>query len=394
MVFNSRQPRQKAAVTETRIRKNIVSKAKRVVIKLGSYVLTTPSFKLDRKVFSNVVDAIVAARKKKIETILVSSGAIASAMGTLGLRERPKLICQEQAAAAIGQIGLMGLYSRLLGKHHIKAAQILLTHGDLRSRERFLNARHTLNSVLEFDAVPIINENDTTVIEEIKFGDNDYLSSLVTNLVQADLLIILTDIDGFYDRDPRKFDDAKFISLIENIDSSIEKLALGTKSKIARGGMATKIKAAKTAAHFGVPTIIANGKTRDTLSKILNGQEIGTLILPKQNKLTSRKHWIAFTLKPQGRICVDEGARTAIVKKARSLLPSGVTTVTGNFAPGEAVSCCDHNGIEFARGLSAYSSKEIEKIKGYKTSDVKKILGQKSPSEIINRDDMVLLMKP
>jgi len=378
-------------VTKNSTRKNIVSRAKRVVIKLGSYVLTTPSFKLDRKVFSDVVHTIAEARKKNIESVLVSSGAIASAMGTLGLKERPKLISQEQAAAAIGQIGLMGLYNRLLGKYNINAAQILLTHSDLRNRQRFLNARHTLNSVLEYGAVPIINENDTTVVEEIRFGDNDYLSSLVTNLVQADLLIILTDIDGFYDRDPKKFDDAKFISLIENIDSSIEKLALGTKSKIARGGMATKIKAAKTAALFGVPTIIANGKTEGNLSKILRGEEVGTLILPKKNKLTSRKHWIAFTLKPHGKINVDDGAKTAIIEKARSLLPSGITGVTGDFDPEEPVSCCDKKGVEFARGLSAYSSEEIEKIKGAKTSEVRGILGHDSPPEVINRDDMVIL---
>jgi len=378
-------------VTSNSTRKNIVSRAKRVVIKLGSYVLTTPSFKLDRKVFSDVIKSIAEVRKKKIESVLVSSGAIASAMGTLGLNKRPKLISQEQAAAAIGQISLMGLYNRLLGKHNIKAAQILLTHSDLRNRQRFLNARHTLNSVLEYGAVPIINENDTTVVEEIRFGDNDYLSSLVTNLVQADLLIILTDIDGFYDKDPRKFDDAKFISLVENVDSSIEKLALGTKSKIARGGMATKIKAAKTAAHFGVPTIIANGKTKGNLSKILQGDDIGTLILPKQNKLTSRKHWIAFTLKPQGRITVDNGAKTAMVEKARSLLPSGITGVTGDFDPGEPVSCCDENEFEFARGLSAYSAEDIEKIKGANTSEIKKILGHDSHPEIINRDDMVIL---
>ncbi len=378
-------------MTKNSTRKNIVSRAKRVVIKLGSYVLTTPSFKLDRKVFSDVVHTIAEARKKNIESVLVSSGAIASAMGTLGLKERPKLISQEQAAAAIGQIGLMGLYNRLLGKYNINAAQILLTHSDLRNRQRFLNARHTLNSVLEYGAVPIINENDTTVVEEIRFGDNDYLSSLVTNLVQADLLIILTDIDGFYDRDPKKFDDAKFISLIENIDSSIEKLALGTKSKIARGGMATKIKAAKTAALFGVPTIIANGKTEGNLSKILRGEEVGTLILPKKNKLTSRKHWIAFTLKPHGKINVDDGAKTAIIEKARSLLPSGITGVTGDFDPEEPVSCCDKKGVEFARGLSAYSSEEIEKIKGAKTSEVRGILGHDSPPEVINRDDMVIL---
>ncbi len=373
------------------IRKDIFKKINRVVLKLGSYVLTTPSWKLDRKVFSDVVSSIAETRKKGIEFVLVSSGAIASGMGKLGLKDRPRVISQEQAVAAIGQINLMGLYEKLFGRHGINTAQILLTHSDLKNRKSFLNARQTLNSVLDYRAVPVINENDTTVVEEIKFGDNDYLSSLVTNLVQADLLIILTDIDGCYDKDPRSFCDAKLIALIENIDNSIEQHALGTKSKIARGGMATKIKAAKTAARFGVPTIIANGKLPGNLSRIFAGEEVGTLILPEQNKLTSRKHWIAFTLKPRGLIYVDDGARTAMVKKGRSLLPTGIIGVKGNFDAGEPVSCCNREGMEFARGLSAYGSLAIDKIKGLKTSQVKETLGYCHKTEVINRDDMVIL---
>ncbi len=373
------------------IRRDIIKKVNRVVLKLGSYVLTTTSWKLDRKVFTDIIQSISEVKKSGLEFVLVSSGAIAAGMGKLGLSERPRIIGQEQATAAVGQISLMGLYDRLFGKFGLHVAQILLTHGDLRDRKRFLNARQTLNSALEFGAVPIINENDTTVVEEIRFGDNDYLSSLVTNLVQADLLIILTDIDGFYDRDPRSFKDAKLIPLIENIDNNIAKLALGTKSKIARGGMATKIEAAKTAAQFGVPTIIANGKTHGNLSRIFFGKEVGTLILPEQNKLTSRKHWIAFTLKPQGSICVDDGARAAVVEKARSLLPTGIIDVKGDFDPGEAVSCCDRQGLEFARGLTAYGSCDINKIKGLKTSRIKEALGHCPHTEVINRDDMVIL---
>lgn len=373
------------------IRKDIVKRVNRVVLKLGSYVLTTPSWKLDRKVFSDVVQSIAEIRTKGTEFVLVSSGAIAAGMGKLGLKERPRVISQEQATAAIGQITLMMLYDKLFGKFGIHTAQILLTHGDLRDRKRFLNARHTLNRALEYGAVPIINENDTTVVEEIKFGDNDHLSSLVTNLVQADLLIILTDIDGLYDKDPRRFSDAKLIPHIKNIDSSIEQAALGTKSKIARGGMASKIKAAKTAAHFGVPTIIANGKTPANLTRIFDGNEVGTLILPEKNKLTSRKHWIAFSLNPQGRIFVDAGAQEAMLERGRSLLSAGIIDVKGAFDPGEAVSCCSKDGLEFARGLTAYSSIDIDKIKGLRTAQIKDVLGHGSNTEVINRDDMVIL---
>ncbi len=379
-------------MARTHIRKDILSKVKRVVLKLGSYVITTPSLKFDRKVFLNTSTAVAAARKQGIETVMVSSGAIVAGMGVLGIQERPRRLAQEQACAAIGQNRLLSLYQHYFKKHGITVSQILLTHDDLKSRKRFLNARNTLESVLEYGALPIINENDTTVVEEIKFGDNDYLSSLVTNLVQADLLVILTDIDGFYDKDPKSCVDASLIPLIESIDGGIEQLAMGTKRHISRGGMVTKIKAAKTAAHFGVPTVIANGKTPDNLARIFAGEEVGTLILPRSNKLTSRKHWIGFTLSPQGVIQVDEGARAAIVERGRSLLPSGIVSIQGEFAAGEPVSCCDCQGCEFARGLTAYGSSDISRIKGLKTSQIRQVLGPESiQEEVINRDDMVLL---
>jgi len=361
------------------------------VIKLGSNVLTTPGWKLDRKVFADIARTIAKAKKRKNEFILVSSGAIAAGMGTLGFSERPKLIPLEQAAAAIGQISLMGLYQRLFSQYGFSVAQVLLTHSDLKDRKRFLNARHALSSLLAYDVIPIINENDSTVVDEIRFGDNDHLSALVTNLVQADLLVILTDIDGLYDRDPRTCPKARLIPLVENVTPGIEKLAAGTSSTISRGGMITKVTAARTAALFGVPTIIANGKTPGNLDKILQGRDAGTLFLSEQNKLTSRKHWIAFTLKPLGEIIVDDGAKEAILIKGKSLLPSGIIKVQGEFDAGEAVACCDQDGAEFARGLARYSSSDIVKIKGCKTAEIKKVLGCCPAQEVINRDDMVVL---
>ena len=372
------------------IRKQLLSKVHRVVIKLGSYVLTTPSGKLDRKVFTDVTQSVVHLRAQGIDCILVSSGAIASGIGRLGLKARPRLLEQEQAAAAIGQIRLMGLYDKLFTGHDMPVAQILLTHGDLRDRKRFVRARQTLNSVLAYGAVPIINENDTTVVDEIRFGDNDYLSSLVTNLVQADLLVILTDIDGFYDSDPRVNPDARLIGLLETIDEETEKCAQGPAGRVGRGGMATKLKAAKTAATFGIPTVIANGKKPGTLRAVFDGEPVGTLILPKKNKLTGKKHWIAYTLKPQGALVLDDGARDALEQRLRSLLPSGIVSVEGDFDVGECVSCRDASGREFARGLTAYSSEAVKKIKGLKTAEISAALGCTVNREVIHRDDLVV----
>jgi glutamate 5-kinase len=320
----------------------------------------------------------------------VSSGAIAAGVGRLGLKERPRHLEQEQASAAIGQIRLMGLYDKLFAGHNMPVAQVLLTHGDLRNRSHFVRARQTLNSVLEYGAIPIINENDTTVVDEIKFGDNDYLSSLVTNLAQADLLVILTDIDGFYDSDPRANPDARLIGLLENIDEETEKRAQGPAGRMGRGGMVTKLKAAKTAATFGVPTVIANGKKPGMLQAVFAGEPVGTLTLPTKNKLTGRKHWIAYTLKPQGALVLDDGARDALEQRLRSLLPSGIMSVEGTFDAGECVSCRDASGYEFARGLSAYSAEAVNKIKGLKTAQISAVLGCPGNRAVIHRDDLVV----
>jgi glutamate 5-kinase len=381
----------KESLSTEQIRKGILQQVKRTVVKLGSNVLTTAGWKLDRKVFADITATIARARKRRGDFILVSSGAIAAGMGKLGFRERPRLIPLEQAAAAIGQISLMGLYQRLFGQLDVSVAQVLLTHSDLKDRRRFLNARHALSSLLEYHIIPIINENDSTVVDEIRFGDNDHLSALVTSLVQADLLIILTDIDGLYDRDPKSSTSARLIPLVHNITADIERLANGTRSTISRGGMATKIAAAKTAALSGVPTIIANGKIPGNLDKILQGKDVGTLILPEQSKLASRKHWIAFTLKPQGEIIVDDGAKDAILKRGTSLLPSGIIRVRGEFDAGEAVTCCDAQGAAFARGLTRYGSAEIERIRGCKTVEIKRVLGHCPAQEVINRDDLAVL---
>ncbi|MCX8043043.1 MAG: glutamate 5-kinase [Desulfobacterota bacterium] len=374
------------------LRRDIITKVRRAVVKLGSYVLTTPSWKLDRKVFVDITRSIAhLAQSRGIQSVIVTSGAVATGMGKLGFKERPRALAQEQAAAAVGQIGLMALYERLFARHGMNVGQMLLTHGDLRDRKRFLTIRDAMESLLELGVVPIINENDSVVVDEIKFGDNDYLSSLVTNVAQADLLIILTDIDGVYDKDPHAAPDARLIQLIQDVDTRIEQLAGAAHSTISRGGMASKIKAAKTAALFGVPTIIANGKQPGILLDIFSAKQVGTLILPKENKLTSRKHWIAFTLKPQGIIQVDAGAEAAMVGKGRSLLPSGIVGVKGTFGPGEAVSCCTSSGHEFARGITAYSSEDIEKIKGLKTSQIQNVLGRCPCPEVIHRDDLVIL---
>jgi glutamate 5-kinase len=260
----------------------------------------------------------------------------------------------------------------------------------LRDRKRFVRARQTLNSVLDYGAVPIINENDTTVVDEIKFGDNDYLSSLVTNLAQADLLVILTDIDGFYESNPRTNPDARFIGLLENIDDETEKRAQGPAGRTGRGGMVTKLKAAKTAANFGIPTVIANGKNPGILRSIFAGEQVGTLVLPRKNKLTGKKHWIAYTLTPQGSLVLDDGARDALEKRLRSLLPSGILAVEGDFEVGECVSCRDTAGHEFARGLTAYSSDAVNTIKGLKTTEIGAALGSTVNREVIHRDDLVV----
>lgn len=371
-------------------RKTIMSKVRRIVLKVGSQVLTGKGRSLSQSVFDRLAREISLLKRRGYEIVLVSSGAIAAGMSRLGLVEKPKTIPQKQAAAAIGQCALMWNYERAFSFYGDKVAQVLLTRDDLSNRKRYLNARRTLFTLLDLRVIPIINENDTVVVEEIKFGDNDNLSALVTNLVHADLLIILSDIDGLYDRDPRVSQNAKLIPFVDQVTGDMEKKASGTLSPISIGGMVTKLQAARKAAIFGVPTILANGMMEGVLERIFQAQEVGTLFASALNKLTSRKHWIAFTLEAQGRIIVDEGAKKAILQKGKSLLPSGVLSVEGPFGLGDPVVLVDPNQQEFAKGLSNYGSIEINRIKGLKTGEVESKLGYKYRDEIIHRDDLVV----
>jgi len=373
------------------IRRKTLGKARRIVVKVGSSILASVEKGLHHEVFSHLAKEISDLKRKGYEIVLVSSGAIAAGMEKLGYKTRPQSITQKQATAAVGQSRLMKIYEDHFSRYQQMVAQILLTHDDLSHRRRFLNARNTLLTLLGLGIIPIINENDTVVVDEIKFGDNDNLSALITNLMEADLLIILTDIEGLCDADPRYDPQARCISLVEDVDRDMGGVIGDTDGEWNVGGMVSKIQAAKKAARFGIPTVIACGTKEGVLHQILKGKEVGTLILPKKEALSSRKHWIAFNLKPKGDVVVDEGAKKAIVQKGKSLLPSGVVKVRGAFDRGDPVSCLGPRGKEFARGLVNYSANELERIKGLKTEQIEMALGYKYSDEIIHRDDLVVL---
>lgn len=374
------------------IRKEILRDIKRIVIKVGSSILASTDKGLHYNVFSKLAKEISDLKRQGYEIALVSSGAIAAGMEKLGLKNRPISITQKQATAAIGQSRLMNIYEKFFSRYNQMVAQILLTHDDLSHRKRFLNARNTMLNLLELGVIPIINENDTVVVDEIKFGDNDNLSALITNLIEADLLIILTDIDGLFNSDPKLDQNAKCISLVKDIDElEIRKDIEDSKGKWSVGGVASKIQAAQKASRFGIPTVIALGTKRDVIQRILKGEEVGTLILPKRIKLSSRKHWIAFNLKPKGDLIVDEGAKKAIVQEGKSLLPSGIVKIRGSFERGDSVTLIGPKGKEFARGIVNYNSKELDRIKGLKTDEIEKSLGYKYSDEVIHRDDLVVL---
>lgn len=363
-------------------------KIKKIVVKLGTSVITDKSKNLDKAQIKNIVDQVCRLMKRNIRVIIVSSGAIGAGMGLLKLNKRPKLIPQAQASAAIGQSELMKVYDQFFRPEGILSAQVLLTREDVVDRKRYLNAKNAISQILDYNAVPIINENDTVSVDEIKFGDNDRLSSLVTNLVEADLLIMLTDTDGLYVKKEGKH---KVLSVVDKITAEIEKEARGTTKQVSVGGMATKIEAARVVTGSGVACIIANGRQKDVLLKIIDGQDIGTLFVPKTAKLQARKRWLAFTSRLSGRIFVDQGAKDALIAKGKSLLPSGITKCEGKFEAGDAVSVIDSSNHELARGLVNYSSEQINQIKGKKTSEIGAILGHKDYDEVIHRDNLVVL---
>ncbi|MGH7853915.1 MAG: glutamate 5-kinase [Candidatus Binatia bacterium] len=372
-------------------KRQILRRVRRVVIKIGSQILSS-SEGIEESRLRALVRDLAALHDQKKEIVVVSSGAVAAGMTRLGRKDRPKTIPEKQALAAVGQIKLMALYERHFSKFDKSVAQVLLTHADLANRQRYINAKHTFQMLLESSIVPIVNENDTVAVEEMKFGDNDHLSALVATLLGADLLVILSDVEGVYDRDPRVFNDARLIPLIDDVKEAKGAINGMTQSALGTGGIATKVAAGEEAAVAGIPTIIASGLGARAVERVFDVEEqVGTLILPDQNRLTHRKHWIAYTLKPAGDVVVDAGAHEALVQKGRSLLPSGLKEVRGAFGVGECVRCLDSQGREFARGLVNYSAHELNRIKGLHTSKIEKVLGYKAYDEIIHRDDLVVL---
>jgi glutamate 5-kinase len=373
-------------------RKTIFSKSRRIVIKIGSAVLTSSDKGLDQNRIERLASEISSIMDQGREVILVSSGAIAAGLAKLGLKKSKGMpLSLKQAAAAVGQSGLMWAYEKTFASRGRKVAQILLTREDLSSRMRFLNARNTLLTLLDYGVIPIINENDTVSVDEIKVGDNDNLSAMVVHLADADLLIILSDIDGLYTADPNLDASAKLIPLVEKLTAEVERGAGDAQTPIGTGGMRTKMMAAKKVGAYGAPMVILNGKKNNVLQALFEGREVGTLFLPKAEKQDSRKHWIAYTVKCSGRILIDDGAVEALLHKGKSLLPGGIVTVEGNFKVGDCVTCADPSGNDLARGLVKYSSQDLDQIKGLKTSQILSVLGHKDYDEVIHRDDLVIL---
>ena len=373
-------------------RKTIFSKSRRIVIKVGSAVLTSSEQGLDQDRIERLASDISSIMGQGREVVLVSSGAIAAGLAKLGLRKtRGMPLSLKQAAAAIGQSGLMWMYEKTFGTHGKKVAQVLLTREDLSNRTRFLNARNTLQTLLDHGVIPVINENDTVSVDEIKFGDNDNLSSMVVHLTDADLLIILSDIDGLYTADPKIDASAELIPVVEKITAEMERSAGDAHTSLGTGGMRSKLMTAKKVGAFGAPMVILNGKKSGVLQALFEGAAVGTLFLPKPVKQDSRKHWIAYTVCSNGRVMVDDGALEALMNKGKSLLPGGIARVEGSFKVGDCVTCVDRSGNAFARGLVKYSSADLDRIKGLKTSQIESVLGHKDYDEVIHRDDLVIL---
>lgn len=363
----------------------------RWVIKIGSALLTDLDKGLNHTALKGWTDQLAMLSKKGIEVLLVSSGSVAEGMSRLGWKQRPDALHNLQAAAAVGQMGLIQAYERALNTHGLRSAQILLTHADLSSRQGYLNTRSTLQTLLKLGVIPIINENDTVATEEFRFGDNDTLAAMVANLIEADRLIILTDQDGLYDKDPRKHSDAQFIDEASSTDPKLESYAGSTGTAISQGGMRTKITAAQYAARSGTDTIIANGKQDTVLIRLSEGQKLGTLLLADQPRLNARKQWIAHQLEQKGTLTLDDGASTIIQKGGKSLLAVGVIAVSGTFERGDLVGCENNAGKVLGRGLVNYNSDECTQLAGKPSSDIETQLGYINEEELIHRDNLIIL---
>ena len=367
-----------------------ISKVSTLVVKVGSRILSSEENVPHSKRVRGLVDAIVLLRESGIRTVLVSSGAIAHGMRALDLQKRPKTIPMQQACASIGQIRLMHMYETCFSRHNISIGQVLLTWDDLRNKKRYLNLRNTFFSLFDCGAVPIINENDSVGTEEIRFGENDTLAAQISMLVQADVFVNLTDINGLYDKNPRTAKDARHVSVVEHFTPAVLKYATESGSEISVGGMITKLKAAETVTKAGIVALIGDGFSK-TLLEVLKDPDASTIFLPSGKAMSSKRRWIAFTGQSSGTLTIDKGACKAIVEKGKSLLPAGIKKISGEFNPGDTVDLADEENHTVARGLINYSSKEIEKIMGCRTSDIIQRLGQKTFDEVIHRDNLVIL---
>jgi glutamate 5-kinase len=370
---------------------SLLSSAQRIIVKVGSSLVTNDGQGLDHNALCNWAQQIALLRQQGKQVVLVSSGAIAQGMQRLGWFKRPTHITELQAAAAVGQVGLVQAYETIFSTHNIATAQILLTHADLADRERYLNARSTLLKLLELGVVPIINENDTVVTDEIKVGDNDTLGALVANLIDADTLVILTDQPGLYSADPRKEPNAVFINHAIAGDITLESMAGGAGSSLGKGGMITKILAAKRAAHSGAHTIIANGREPNVLPRLAAGEAIGTHLKAVGDTLSARKQWLADHLQLRGSVVLDAGACQALAQEGKSLLPIGVVRVEGDFSRGDVVACISEAGVAIARGIVNYSAAEARLIARKTSTDIASILGYVAEPEMMHRDNMMRL---
>ena len=372
--------------------REVVARARRIVVKVGSSTLTEAG-QLHERAFGEIARQVSELCERGRKIVLVSSGAIAVGSRELGWDEVGPSIPRRQAAAAVGQIGLINLYRERFANHGRRVAQVLVTRAGLENRERFLNARHTLNELFELGVVPIVNENDTVATDEIRFGDNDNLSATVLNLVAGDLLVILTDVDGLFAEAPQPGAPAPpLIEVVEAVTPEVERAARGSTSAFGRGGMTTKLEAARAATRCGANTVLCNGATRDVLLRVSAGEPLGTIFL-SHSRLASRKHWLAFTARTRGELVIDGGAARALLEQGGSLLAAGIAEVRGGFGVGDAVTCVDAGGRELARGLVAYSAHEIRRIARLPARRIPQVLGYSNGDEVIHRDDLALLQE-
>jgi glutamate 5-kinase len=371
------------------VRHEVISRAEVVVIKVGTNVLADPTGLLDRHRIQSLADQLHRVRAAGRKVVLVTSGAIGAGVGKLALGKRPTDLAHLQACAAVGQSALMQLYQESLTRYGVHTAQILLTAGDFDSRARYLNTRNTIRTLFEYGALPIINENDTVSVAEIKFGDNDHLAAMVANLLRATLLVLLTNVDGLYSDDPRTNSAAQLVATVPNIDESVTGLAAATKSALGTGGMGSKLKAARLVTAAGGSVVMANGSLDGILDRVFAAEEVGTLFLAHGQDVPARKRWFGFTARPNGVVRLDAGARQAVLD-GKSLLPVGVTAVEGEFGKGAVLSIRAADGTEIARGLSNYTSADAERIRGLQTERIAAVLGSVPYPELVHRDNLVV----